>query len=130
MEKVDRTICLETFYIIVWTVIFSFVMQAVFLLLQKWDYTVLLGNLLSAVAAIGNFYLMGITIQKAIKKEEKQAITLMRFSQTVRTLMLFVIVAVGVLLPCFHILSVLIPLFFPRIAIAFRPLFLKKRETP
>ena len=38
-----------------------------------------------------------------------------------RTFMLFVVAAVGVLLPVFSTWTVLIPLFFPRIAIMIRP---------
>jgi hypothetical protein len=39
-----------------------------------------------------------------------------------RMLMVVALASVGVGLPCFHALAVVIPLFFPRIAIAFRPL--------
>jgi hypothetical protein len=37
-------------------------------------------------------------------------------------LMIFAVAAIGVLLSCFHTVAVLLPLFFPRIAIALRPL--------
>ena len=33
--------------------------------------------------------------------------------------------AVGALVPCFNLIAVLIPLFFPRLAIALRPVFKK-----
>ena len=38
-------------------------MQAAFLVSGFWDYTVLLGNLLSAAAAVLNFFLLGILHQ-------------------------------------------------------------------
>ena len=50
----------------------------------------------------------------------------MRASHGLRLLLLFVAALLGVLLPCSHTIAVLVPLFFPRIAFAFRPLFEKK----
>ena len=43
------------------------------------------------------------------------------------SLLLFVIAVVGYLVPVFNILAVLVPFLFPRIAVALRPLFMKKR---
>ena len=48
MKRIDQTVLTETGYIAVWEVIFSVLMQAVFLIAGIWDYTVLLGNLLGA----------------------------------------------------------------------------------
>ena len=39
-----------------------------------------------------------------------------------------VFLAVGVALPCFQSVAVVVPLFFPRIAIAFRPLLDKRKS--
>ena len=64
---------------------------------------------------------MGLAVQSAVNKEEKEAKETMRASQSLRTLLLFVVVAIGVLLDCFNTVAVIIPLFFPRIAIAIRP---------
>ena len=80
------------------------------------------------MAAILNFLFMGITVQKAIRKEEKDARTAMRASQALRTLFLFVVLALGVLLDCFNTVAVIVPLFFPRIAVSVRPLFTKGDE--
>ena len=126
MTKLDPTVKKETGYIGAWVIIFSAILQAVFLVIGKWNYTVLLGNLLSGATAIFNFLLMGITVQKAVLKEEKEAKTAIKASQALRTFLLFAVAAVGVLLPCFNTWTVIIPLLFPRIAIAFRPLFDKK----
>ena len=123
MTRPDKTVWRETGYIALWVAVLSALMQAVFLLIGRWDYRVLLGNLLSAVAVIGNFLLMGITVQKAMDKEEKAAATAMRFSQSLRLFLLFGVAALGALLPCFNTWAVLIPFFFPRIALIFRPRF-------
>ncbi len=45
--KIDAIVRRETIYIAVWVGILSLLMEAVFLIIGKWDYTVLLGNLLS-----------------------------------------------------------------------------------
>ena len=126
MKRIDETVIKETKYIAVWVFLFSVLMQAVFLIIGKWNYTVLLGNLLSAAAVVLNFFLLGITVQNAMNKEEKEIKTAMKVSQLYRFLFLVIIVILGVTLPCFHIWAVMIPMFFPRIAIAFRPFFDRK----
>ena len=127
MKKIDETVKKETTYILAITVIFSVLMQSVFLVIGKWDYTVLLGNLLGIIAAVGNFFVMGINIQSALGREEKEAKNLIKLSQTLRMLALFVIAMIGYLVPVFNIVAVIIPYLFPRIAVSLRPLFTKER---
>ena len=126
MPKIDKTVQKETGYIALWVLIFSMLMQATFLVIGKWDLTVLFGNLLGGALAILNFFLMGIGVQKAVRKEEKEARDLMKLSQTLRSFLVLVVVIVGIVLHCFHTVAVILPLFFPRIAVAIRPLFMKK----
>ena len=120
MKKIDATILKETKYIAVWTFILSILLQAVFLIIGKWDYTVLLGNLLGGFCAVANFFAMGITVQKAVEKDEKEAKSAIKASQALRTVVLFAIIALGAAVPCFDTWAVVIPLLFPRIAIALR----------
>lgn len=126
MKKIDSTILKETLYIFAVTLIFSALMQSVFLVIGKWNYTILLGNLLGLCGGVGNFFLMGLTVQSALNKAEDDAKKLMKVSQSLRMLMLFVVAIVGHLAPCFSLIAVVIPLIFPRIAIALRPVFMKK----
>jgi hypothetical protein len=123
MKQVDTAVRRETLYIAAWVAVMSVLMQAVFLVIGRWDYTVLLGNLLGGAAAVGNFFLMGLTVQSAVNKEEKEAASMMKLSQKLRLLMLLVAAVLGVALPWFYLWATLIPLFFPRIAVAFRPVF-------
>ena len=127
--KIDKAVRRETCYIALMVAVMSVLMQAVFLVLRKWSAPVLFGNLLSACVAILNFFLMGLTVQKAVTKEEKQAKNLMTLSQTLRTIMLFLAAVLGASLACFNIITVIVPLFFPRIAIALRPVFGKRIES-
>ena len=64
---------------------------------------------------------MELTIQKAVGKDQKESAALMKFSQTYLFFLQLAAAAVGVLVPVFNWIAVLIPLFFPRIAIALRP---------
>ena len=100
-------------------------MQSVFLIIKAWDYTVLLGTLLGFLAAVGNFLLMGITVQNALDKSEKEAADLMKVSQRGRLFMLFAVALLAYLVPVFNIIAAVIPMIFPRIAVALRPIIVK-----
>ena len=126
MKRLDPVIKRETLYIGAWVLILSGIMQAIFLVIGKWDYTVLLGNLLTGSASVLNFLLMALTVQKAVDKDEKDAKTAMKASQSLRNLMMFAIIAVGVLVPCFNIWTSIIPVFFPRISMLLRAISNKK----
>ena len=125
--KANETVKRECVYIAYFCTILSVLMQAVFIVCKKWDYTVLLGNLLSLTLSVLNFYFMGLTVQKAVLKEEADARKLMKSSSSIRTAVLFVGIAIGVALPWFNTVAVIVPVFFPRIAILFRP-FIKDKK--
>lgn len=123
MGKLDPAVKRETIYISLSVLIFSVMMQFVFFIIGIWDYTVVLGNLLSGGVSVLNFLLMGIAVQSAVGLEEKQIRDKMKLSLTLRMFMIAAAMAVGFMLPCFSIWSTLIPLFFVRLAVAVRPLF-------
>ena len=54
---------------------------------------------------------------------------MLKVSQIYRTLLLFIIAGIGVYFSIFNTVAALLPLFFPRIAIALRPLFMKKNDN-
>ena len=120
MQAIDPVVWKETKYIALWSLVFSAVMQAVFLIIGMWDYTVLLGNLLGYAAIVLNYFGIGLTVQKALMKETKEAKQTMQLSSTVRMLLLFGVAVIGVTVPVFHMVASLIPLLFPRIAITLR----------
>lgn len=128
MAKVDKVVLKETKYIALWVIIFSLIMEAVFLIINKWDYTVLLGNLLSGAVGVLNFFLMGLGVQKAVMQEEKEAKQTMKVSNLLRMFLIFVTVVVGVTVSVFNNWAVIIPIFFPRISILLRPLFDKRKD--
>ena len=127
MKKIDATVVKETGFVAVMTLILSVLLQAVFLVIGKWDYTVLLGNVLGAFAGIANFFLMGLTVQASLGLEVKDAKSRMKLSQTLRTLLMFAVAVVGYLVPVFNLITVVIPFLFPRIAVTVRAIMIKKQ---
>ena len=123
MVKINQTVRRESAYIAVWVLLLSVLMQAVFLILNMWNIGVLLANVLTGSVSVLNFLFLGITVQKAVERDEKDAKSLMKLSQTLRMLMLFVALVIGVALPVFDTWASIIPMFFTRIALFFRPMF-------
>ncbi|MBE7037234.1 MAG: hypothetical protein E7403_08070, partial [Ruminococcaceae bacterium] len=109
------------------------IMQAIFLLIGKWDYTVLLGNLWGASVMVLNFYTMGLFVQKAVVAQEDDAKKIMKLSHMLRTLALFALIVIGVVVPWCSTLAVIISLFLSHFAIlckAYKDNFnLKKEES-
>lgn len=126
--KLDATVKRETEFIALFTAVLSLLMQSVFLIIGKWDYTVLLGNLLGYLAGLGNFVLLGITVQNAVTKSEDDAKKLIKLSQQLRLFGMLGIALIGYLVPVFHIIAVIIPFLFPRIAIALRSALIKDKD--
>ena len=125
MQKIDKTVAGETLYIAAFTVALSIIEEVVFAVLGYWDVYVLFGNLLGGAVAVLNFFLMGLTVQSASKKEGDSISSTVRVSQMLRMLLLIAAAVVGCTVSVFNAAAVLISLFFPRIGVAFRPLFLK-----
>lgn len=130
-KQLDPVVKQETLFVAGMALVFSVLMEAVFLALGAWDITVLLGNLLGYTAGVGNFFLMCWSVQRAVQQEGKDAKESLRLSHMLRTLALFGLAVLAVVLPCFHTWAGLIPLFFPTLAIRLQPLILKEKgEEP
>lgn len=127
--KIDKTVLKETKYIATFVIILSVLMQAVFLIIGKWNYTVLLGNLWGACIAVGNFFVMGLYVQKAVSQEEKDAKQTIKASQSIRFAALVLLTGIGVAIfyNNYAWISVVLPLVFPSIAIYLRPLIDKNK---
>lgn len=137
MKKIDSVIWKETGFVALVSLILSVFMQSIFLIISywvegAWDYTVILGNLIGYFFCVLNFFLMCLTIQKALGKEQKDAANFIRLSQMLRMLMLFVVALIAYLidikLNCFNIIALVIPFFFPRIAVFIRSLVINAKQ--
>lgn len=93
------------------------------------DYTVMLAGAGGAVVAILNFFLMGLTVQKAAKETDVDAARArIKASYTQRMLLQVLWAIVAIVLPCFWFVAGLIPLLFPGMGIKIRGLFQKKQK--
>lgn len=124
-KNIDPVVRKETRFIAIIVLILSALMQAVFLIIGQWDYTVLLGNLYGAALAVLNFFLMGMTIAKVVMLEPDKAKKKIQLSQQLRLLMLLVGCVIGAVLPFMHTIALLVPHFFPRIGVTIRGMLLK-----
>ncbi len=128
MPGMDPAVKRETGYIAVWVVLLSLVMEAVFLLVRKWDLSVLFGNLGGAVIAVGNFWLMAVTVCKAMEKgKPEEAAARVKATATIRLAGCALLCVLLIAVFKTNIYATVIPLLFPRIGIAFRPLIDRKR---
>jgi len=142
--RLQPAVIQETKKIALGTGILSLLMIAVFVVLKQFDYTVILGTLLGNVMAVGNFFLLALSVQKAaesmkgvnlpplpepqegeegqeppLSPEAKQASQRVRVFYGLRLLGIGVIAIIAISLPCFHSIASLIPLLFPRLVIMF-----------
>lgn len=141
MKKIDPIVLKETGFVALVTLILSMLMQSVFLIIDHfndgtWTYLVLIGNIIGYIASVGNFFLMGLTVQKALGKGEKEAANIVKLSQMARMLMLFLIALAGYLVDTFvfktfcvgFVVALILPYMFPRIAVMLRPLASKIKQ--
>lgn len=129
--KIEPAVKLETKHIAIGVVAMSLVMEIVFLVMGKFDYTVLLGNLLGGGYAILNFFLMAMAVQKSVHRDTpEEAKLVVQNSYTKRLLLLAAVLIAGFKLPYFYWVAVVIPLLFPRITIFVKtlPIFQRKGE--
>lgn len=143
--KVDPVVKKETKTMALGVAVLSLIMLAVFAFLKKLDYTVITGTLLGMAAAIANFFLMALSVQKSAEKmnnvslpkaeetedgeeadetketplspEAKEAKKFMQASYTGRMLLLVLVAVIAVTVPVFHPVACLLVLLFPRIVV-------------
>ena len=131
-DGMDPAVKKETGYIVVWVVLLSLVMEGVFLIIGQWDLSVLFGNLGGAAVAVGNFFLMALIATRAVnraveKGKPEEAAARVKATATVRLLGCLAICVLLIAVFKTNLFATVIPLLFPRIGIAFRPLIDRKR---
>ena len=119
--KLDPVVKKENIYMIIGSAVCTAVVQLVFLVFGKFDYTVLLGGLWGFIITVLNFFIMTLAIQKAMElNDEQQAKMKIQGSYTIRMLLLIALMIVGVVLPFMHWVPILISVFYPRVVITVR----------
>ena len=126
----DPAVKKETGYITVWVLLLSLLMEAVFLVIRQWDLSVLFGNLGGAVLAILNFFLLAFVVSRAVDKgKPEEAAQRVKATATLRLIGVGALSALLIGVFKTNVFATLIPLLFPRVAIAFRPILDRKRGT-
>ena len=117
-EKPQQSIVKETKRIAVGTVIMLVVMLAVYAVLGKFTVGVLLGGLLGSAYAIFNFFMLGMTLQKAASMIDQQMAHMkVRSSYSTRMIGMLILAVVAFALPFVEGIPCLIALLFPRATI-------------
>ena len=117
-EKPQQNIVKETKRIAVGTVIMLVVMLAVYAVLGKFTVGVLIGGLLGSAYAIFNFFMLGMTLQKAASMTDQQMAHMkVRSSYSTRMIGMLILAVVAFALPFVEGIPCLIALLFPRATI-------------
>ena len=117
-EKPQQSIVKENKRIGVGTVIMLIVMLAVYAVLGKFTVGVLLGGLLGSAYAIFNFFMLGMTLQKAASMTDQQMAHMkVRSSYSTRMIGMLILAVVAFALPVVEGIPCLIALLFPRATI-------------
>ena len=127
-----KFVLVETALLAAGVVFCTAVMFGVYFLLGYYDNTVLLGGIIGAVLAIGNFFFMAVGATLAADKAEAQNVkggkAVIRSSMLLRYLIIFGILAVCAKSGLCDAIALVIPLIFVRPVLMMREFFRKKGE--
>lgn len=130
MNKLDPVVIKRAKQISVINVVLMAVENLGFFLLQRWDMAVLLGSLWGTFIACVCFLLIGISVQFALKKDEKQAANYMKITYLGRLVVVGIGIVVALKLPQLNWIAAIIPLLFTKISIGIIHLTsIKKRRS-
>ena len=91
-------------------------MLLVFYCLGELTAPVIWGALLGALVEIGNFVLLGISLQKAVADEVRGKMIL-KMTYNLRVFIFVAAILVGFYAPCFHIVAVVVPMVAGRLTL-------------
>ena len=114
--KIQKAILDETRHIALGVLAADVVMCAVFFLLGKFDYTVVLGAVWGSAFAVGNFFFMGLAVQKAMDMGEGVKKYMQR-NYALRMVFCAAGMVMGIKIPVFHPVAALVPFLFPKLVI-------------
>lgn len=130
MDESRKIALRETLYILIGVSVLTAVMFGVYGLLGRFDTSVLLGGIIGALLAVGNFFFMAVSATLAADKAQQQNVKggslLMGMSYPLRFLIL-----AGILLLCgisgkFNPLALVLPLAFVRPVLTLSAFFRKR----
>ena len=127
--KIDKTVQKETVCVVIGELIMTALMVAVYLIIGKFELDVLISALIGASISILNFFMLGLTVQKAVTMEdENNRKNLMKISQSMRFLLIAVLIVVFCAVCKLPPIPMVIPLFFTRITFFVRQIIINKND--
>lgn len=105
-------------------------MVGIFALLGKFDVSVLLGGIIGALVAVGNFFFMALGVNvaadKAAGQDAKGGQATVRMSYTLRLVIMFVVLFAFAKSGLCNVLALVIPLLFVRVTLTVAEFFDRK----
>lgn len=112
----DNVVKKEIKCISLFTLVFSVIMQVIFLLLGRYDYTVFLGSVYGGLLSILNFALLGLTVQKLANEPESDKVRKdFTSSFRSRSCILIVFTIIGIVCHAFNSVAVILSILCPKI---------------
>lgn len=102
--------------------------NVVYAVIRKWSVPVLLGSLFGWLVTCISFLWLGLSIQGAVMKDQKEARLKMQQSYIGRNVLMALAVVAAIKLPFLDWVAMIIPLFFTRISITLLNILGKKEE--
>ena len=129
--KLDKSIRREILYVAIGLAVGDGLICAAFALLNSFDYTVPLGALWGSAFALLNVWLLARRVQKVAdwsEEEKKLARKQLNSSYFTRLMLMALAIVVGVIAPCFHYISTLLPFLIPQPVMMLRRAIVTSRE--
>lgn len=124
--KIQPAVKKETGHIACWSGAGTILMIKWYCLRKKFmtdcksdDHKVIIGGIIGTAVAVGNFFIMGLTVQKIASGEQsdEQAYKSMKISYRYRSMAQLLWIVLAMVLPFVNAAAGIIPLFFPSLSI-------------
>ena len=119
-QKPQKTVLRETKRIAIGEVVLLAIMWIVYALTGRFSLAVVLGSLIGGAYAVFNFFMLGMTVQKAAQVQPdnvEMARMQMKSSYNMRMVGMLAVAVLAFALPFVDGLAAVIPLLFPRLTI-------------
>ena len=129
--KLNQAIIKELRYVAAALGVCTALICAVFAVLHKFSYTVVLGAVWGSVFAFLNVWLLARRVQRVSdcpEEEKKIAQNQLRTSYFSRMMLTAFAIVVGIIAPCFHYIAVLLPFLVPQFVMMLRRAVTRKRS--
>ena len=103
-----------------WYIAFNLAVMVGFFLAGEMAFSVPLGLIGGSLFSALNFHLLGMAVEKSVKKEPDKASSFMKISYFLRYALMAVVLFAGAKSGYFNIICLIIPLIYPRIIVTFK----------